>query len=160
MKAHLVVGIVVLLFVTSMLAYVVLGPAREGSAAGTPKYPGEPVAGEPVKTASGLVYYDIKVGDGPSPAGPASKVRANYTGWLRKNGRKFDSSADQPGGGLAEFELNRVIPGWTEGVGSMKVGGKRKLIIPAKLGYGPAGSPPSIPPNADLVFDIELVEVE
>lgn len=158
MKLHLLVGVVVLFFVSSMLAYVVFGPAKDGAATAQAKYPGEPVTGEPVTTASGLVYYDIKVGDGASPE-PTSTVKAHYTGWLQKNGKKFDSSADH-GDGASEFQLNRVIPGWTEGVGSMKVGGKRKLIIPARLGYGPQGSPPAIPPNADLVFDIELVGVE
>jgi FKBP-type peptidyl-prolyl cis-trans isomerase FkpA len=110
-----------------------------------------------VKTASGLTYYDLKVGDGPSPAGPTSTVRVHYTGWLT-NGQKFDSSVDS--GQPATFPLNRVIPGWTEGVGSMKVGGKRKLIIPSRQGYGPQGSPPKIPGNATLVFDIELLGLE
>jgi peptidylprolyl isomerase len=157
MKVHLLIGVVVLFFVCCMLAYMVLGPEQPAASGGAGKYPGEPVSGEPVKTGSGLMYYDLKVGDGPAPAGPSSRVRVHYTGWLLKNGEKFDSSV---GGEPAGFALNGVIPGWTEGVGSMKVGGKRKLIVPANLGYGPAGSPPKIPPNAMLVFDVELLGLE
>lgn len=153
MKAHLIVGLAVLFFICCMIAYAVLGPQDTTKTPATVKYPGEPVSGEPVTTASGLKYFDIKVGDGPSPAGPSSTVRANYTGWLLKNGKKFDSSDGTP----SSFALNRVIDAWTEGVGSMKVGGKRKLIVPAKLGYGAGGNPPAVPPNADLVFDVELV---
>ncbi len=80
----------------------------------------------------------------------------NYTGWLT-NGTKFDASADH--GGPLSFPLNRVIAGWTEGVGSMKVGGKRRLIVPANLGYGAAGYPPTIPGGATLIFDVELVSI-
>jgi FKBP-type peptidyl-prolyl cis-trans isomerase len=110
----------------------------------------------PIKTPSGLLYYDLKKGDGPQPAGPNSTVRVHYTGWLR-DGKKFDSSYDR----VEPFEtkLSNVIAGWTEGVGSMKAGGKRKLVIPYKLGYGETGQPPNIPPKTTLIFDIELISV-
>jgi len=117
--------------------------------------PGDPVTGEAATSDSGLSWYDIVVGVGPQPASSSSSVEVHYTGWL-VDGKKFDSSVDR--GKTISFLLNRVIDGWTEGVGSMKVGGKRKLIIPAHLGYGDRGGAGGvIPPGATLVFDIELV---
>jgi len=107
------------------------------------------------KTESGLMYVILKPGDGPSP-GPTDRVEAHYTGWLM-DGSKFDSSHDR--GVPAKFPLNRVIKGWTEGVGLMKVGAKHRLIIPSELGYGERGSGRHIPPNATLVFDIELLGI-
>lgn len=109
-----------------------------------------------VTSRSGLQYYDIEQGKGPSPT-PGSYVQVHYTGWLL-NKNKFDSSFDrnQP----FEFQLGagNVIKGWDEGVASMKVGGKRRLVIPANLGYGPGGMPPVIPSNATLVFDVQLLK--
>jgi FKBP-type peptidyl-prolyl cis-trans isomerase len=105
-------------------------------------------------TPSGLKYYDIKAGEGGSPK-ESSRVKVHYTGWLT-DGTIFDSSVTR--GQPAEFSLNGVIKGWTEGVGSMKVGGKRKLVVPPDLAYGEAGRP-SIPPNSTLIFEIELLEI-
>ena len=111
-----------------------------------------------VTTASGLKYLDVVEGDGPSPE-RGQTIQVHYTGTL-ENGKKFDSSVDR--GQPYEFPIGtgRVIKGWDEGLMTMKVGGKRKLIIPPTLGYGPQGSPPKIPPNATLLFDVELVSIK
>ena len=118
-----------------------------------PRFPGDPVTGEPTKTDTGLQYFDIKVGKGASPK-PTSACTVHYSGWLA-DGTMFDSSVKR--GQPATFPLNRVIPGWTEGVGGMKPGGKRKLIIPYSMAYGEGGRPPVIPPKATLIFDVELI---
>ena len=112
------------------------------------------VTGDPVKTASGLEYWEIKAGTGDI-AVKGQTVRVHYTGWLT-TGQKFDSSVDR---GLPfEFTLGagEVIPGWDEGVAGMKVGGLRQLRIPPELGYGAEGAGSDIPPNATLIFDIQL----
>jgi FKBP-type peptidyl-prolyl cis-trans isomerase FkpA len=108
-------------------------------------------------TPSGLKYKDLKVGDGKE-AKPHDKVAVHYTGWLT-DGKKFDSSRDH-GDEPADFSLDRVVKGWGEGIPGMKVGGKRKLIVPPALGYAEEGFPPDIPPNATLVFEVELVDVK
>lgn len=107
-----------------------------------------------ITTKSGLKYFDVKVGTGPSPK-VTDKVKVNYVGTF-PDGREFDSSAKN--GGPITFPLNKVIKGWTEGVSTMKVGGKRKLICPPDLAYGPDGMGP-IPPNATLHFEVELLEI-
>lgn len=117
--------------------------------------PGEPATGQPVSTPTGLSYYDLEVGAGEAPKNARSRVRVHYTGWLT-NGKKFDSSVDR--GDPAVFGLDQVIEGWTEGVQTMRVGGRRKLIVPPDLGYGRQGVGP-IPGNATLVFDVELLAV-
>jgi peptidylprolyl isomerase len=116
---------------------------------------------KPVTTASGLQYIDTKVGTGASGAGKTATV--HYTGWLYQNGqkgKKFDSSVDR--GQPFSFPVGggQVIKGWDEGVASMKVGGKRTLIIPPSLGYGARGAGGVIPPNATLMFDVELLGVK
>ena len=113
-------------------------------------------AGETV-TASGLKYVDQVVGAG-DVAVAGKTVSVHYTGWL-ENGKKFDSSVDR--GQPFSFPLGagRVIKGWDEGVQGMKVGGKRKLTIPSDLGYGSRGAGGVIPPNATLIFDVELLAV-
>ncbi len=110
-----------------------------------------------VTTPSGLQYMDVVVGSGASPVA-GKKVTVHYTGTL-ENGTKFDSSVDRKQPFSFVIGVGQVIKGWDEGVMSMKVGGKRKLIIPAKLGYGASGAGGIIPPNATLVFDVELLNV-
>ena len=113
---------------------------------------------ETITTPSGLKYVDETVGTGDSPT-RGKKVRVHYTGRLT-DGKKFDSSVDR--GQPFEFVIGvgQVIKGWDEGVASMKVGGKRQLIIPPELGYGARGAPGAIPPNATLIFDVELLQVQ
>jgi peptidylprolyl isomerase len=119
-------------------------------------------AGKPMTTASGLQVIDTTPGTGATPR-PGQTCVMHYTGWLYENGqkgKKFDSSVDR--GQPFEFQIGRhmVIAGWDEGVATMKVGGKRTLIIPPSLGYGARGAGGVIPPNATLIFDVELLEVK
>ena len=115
-----------------------------------------------IEMPNGLKYTDTKTGDGAA-ATPGNKVSVHYTGWLYNNGAKgakFDSSVDR--GQPFQFTLgaHQVIAGWDEGVAGMKVGGKRTLIIPPELGYGARGAGGVIPPNATLMFDVELLGVQ
>ena len=139
--------IVVLALAAAAIAYLFMNRSKTGG-------------GNEVTTASGLKYVDITEGTGPSPQ-KGQTVSVNYTGTL-ENGTKFDSSYDHPGQKPLEFQLGtpNIIAGWNEGIANMKVGGKRKLTIPANLGYGLRGSPPKIPPNATLLFDVELVGIK
>lgn len=107
------------------------------------------------KTASGIVITTLKAGTGASPKS-SETVKVHYRGTL-ENGKEFDSSYGR--GQPATFPLNRVIPCWTEGVQTMKVGGKTKLLCPSNLAYGPRGIPGTIPPDSPLVFEVELLEI-
>ena len=143
-----------LAIIVSLLAGLAAAQAEpEKKAAGGPTK----VTGDPIKTLSGLQYWDIKVGTA-AEAKPGHKVKVDYTGWLT-NGKKFDSSVGkQP----FEFMLGagQVIKGWDEGVAGMKVGGKRQLKIPADLAYGKRGAAGVIPPDAVLIFDVQLLGVD
>ena len=114
------------------------------------------------KTASGLRYRDEKVGTGVK-AEKGKIVVVHYTGWLDeggKPGKKFDSSRDRNEPFDFPLGMGRVIAGWDEGVAGMAIGGRRTLIIPSELGYGTQGAGSVIPPNATLIFDVELLEVK
>jgi FKBP-type peptidyl-prolyl cis-trans isomerase FkpA len=108
-------------------------------------------------TPSGLIIEDVIVGDGAAAAA-GQKVKVHYTGWLT-NGTKFDSSKDRNDPFVFPLGAGNVIKGWDEGVQGMKIGGKRKLTIPPALGYGARGAGGVIPPNATLVFEVELLGV-
>lgn len=112
-------------------------------------------AGAEVTTPSGLKIQDLKVGDGPSPK-PGQTVTVHYIGWL-EDGTEFNNSRKL--GRPAQFRIGELIKGWDEGLSTMKVGGKRVLYVPSNLAYGVKGSPPNIPPNANLKFEIELLGV-
>ncbi len=110
------------------------------------------------QTPSGLYYQDLEIGSG-TEAQNGADVTVHYTGWLT-NGTKFDSSVDRGTPFVFQLGVGQVIAGWDEGVRGMRVGGKRKLVIPAALGYGDSGSGNVIPPGATLVFDVELLDVQ
>ena len=114
----------------------------------------------PVTMSDGLQYIDLQVGCGPA-AKSGSGVSVEYTGWLQSSGKKFDSSYDRTGNPFS-FVLGQgqVIKGWDEGLLGMKQGGIRRLNIPASLAYGSAGQPPTIPGNATLIFDVQMIQVK
>ena len=144
MNKNLRVGAIIVLAVL-VLAAVAFVITRRGSQ-----------AAPEITTASGLKYQDLKVGDGVTPT-MGQTVTVHYIGRL-ENGKEFNNSYTL--GKPIDFKLGQVIEGWNEGLQTMKVGGKRRLWIPSKLAYGPAGRPPNIPPNANLDFEIELLGVK
>jgi len=151
-----VVAVAIILALTAV--FVGAQSATRKSATPNTSAPGK-VTGEGVKTASGLIYWDIRVGNG-DVAKEGSHVRVHYTGWLT-TGKKFDSSVDA--GTPFDFTIGNgeVIKGWEEGVAGMRIGGKRQLRIPPSLGYGAEGTPGGpIPPNATLIFDVQLLGVQ
>jgi FKBP-type peptidyl-prolyl cis-trans isomerase len=161
MKTLIVILAITMLALASLVvaqtAPVHKAPAHKPAAKPTASGPTK-VTGAPTKTASGLEYWDFKVGTG-AVAQIGQHVKVDYTGWLT-NGKKFDSSVGT--GKPFDFMLgaSQVIKGWDEGVPGMKVGGKRQLRIPPDLAYGKAGYSTVIPPNATLIFDVRLVDVK
>jgi peptidylprolyl isomerase len=149
-------------FVSNVAALAVITALACAFAAITPTAAMAQAAGATITTPSGLKITDSKVGTGATPK-PGQICVMHYTGWLYEGGakgKKFDSSVDR--GQPFEFPIGRrqVIAGWEEGVATMKVGGKRTLIIPPELGYGARGAGGVIPPNATLIFDVELLDVK
>lgn len=126
--------------------------------AGAPDKPTTVKEADYVTTESGLKYHDFVVGEGASPE-TGQTVTVHYTGWL-EDGTKFDSSLDRGEPFTFNIGMRQVIAGWDEGVATMKVGGKRQLVIPSELGYGEQGAGAVIPPNATLIFEVELLDVQ
>lgn len=143
-QARIIAIVAVVILAGSAIAYLITKRAGD--------------TGKEVTTASGLKYVDVVEGTGASPR-TGQSVSVHYTGTL-ENGTKFDSSVDRGTPYVFRIGTGTVIKGWDEGLMTMKVGGKRKLIIPSSLGYGPRGNPPDIPPNATLLFDVELVDAK
>ena len=148
--------------VSRLAAFALVTALAAVLAVGAPTTATAQAVGKTMTTQSGLQITDSKIGTGATPQ-PGQTCVMHYTGWLYQDGakgKKFDSSLDR--GQPFEFPIGkqRVIAGWDEGVASMKVGGKRTLIIPPELGYGARGAGGVIPPNATLIFDVELLEVK
>lgn len=139
-----IAAISVIVFVLALIAFAVYSNFQKGNS-------------DMTTTTSGLQYQDLVVGSGPMVKA-GDTVSVHYTGWL-EDGTKFDSSLDR--GTPFQFTVGArmVIAGWDEGLQGMQVGGKRKLVIPANLGYGEAGAGDVIPPNATLIFEVELLEI-
>ncbi len=138
----------------SWLKNLLLGSSTKAAAAAGPTV----IADDDYETtATGLKFHDLQVGTGASPT-KGAKVSVHYTGWLT-NGKSFDSSKKRYKPFTFDIGKRKVIRGWDEGVLTMKVGGRRQLRVPPALGYGAVGSPPVIPKNATLIFEVELLDV-
>jgi FKBP-type peptidyl-prolyl cis-trans isomerase FkpA len=150
--------IVIVLLLLAGAAFLVYSTSRPDQPSVSQSASGLPDISDLTTTASGLQYKDVTVGSG-AEAQAGNTVSVHYTGWLT-DGTKFDSSVDR--GQPFSFPLGagRVIAGWDEGVAGMKEGGKRILVIPADLGYGASGAGGVIPPDATLVFEVELLDVQ
>jgi FKBP-type peptidyl-prolyl cis-trans isomerase len=142
-----IVLVVIGAMAVAAVLFIALGSGGSGSSSRT----------EEVSTPSGLRYIDEVVGTGESPK-QGQNVTVHYTGTL-ENGTKFDSSVDRGQPYTFPIGTGVVVKGWDEGIMTMKVGGKRRLIIPPSLGYGAPGRPPKIPPNSTLLFEVELLGV-
>jgi FKBP-type peptidyl-prolyl cis-trans isomerase len=140
-------------FALFVLLAAISSPAQNDSSSPTK------VEGKGKSTSSGLQYWDLKQGTGAT-ATSGKTVSVHYTGWLAKDGKKFDSSVDRGQPFMFQLGAGQVIKGWDEGVSGMKVGGKRQLRIPPELGYGARGAAGVIPANATLIFDVELLAVK
>ena len=125
---------------------------------GSPAAPAAVVDADYTSTESGLLYFDLEEGEGATPEA-GQVVAVHYTGWL-EDGTKFDSSLDRGTPFVFPVGMNYVIPGWDEGVSTMKIGGVRQMVIPAELAYGEDGAGGVIPPDATLIFQVELLEIQ
>lgn len=143
-QVRIIAIVIVLALAASAIAYLIT--KRSGN------------TGSEVTTASGLKYTDLVEGTGPTPT-TGQTLSVHYTGTLQ-NGTEFDSSRNRGTPMQFRFGIDPMIKGWDEGISTMKVGGKRKLIIPPSLGYGSRGKPPDIPGNSTLLFDLELVAIK
>ncbi len=142
----------------TLLAWPYAQAAHKKSPKAAATKPAAAQPAKPVTTASGLIYQDVAIGKGAA-AKAGDTVVVHYTGWLTDH-TKFDSSRDRNEPFEFPLGVGRVIAGWDEGVAGMKVGGRRKLTIPPNLGYGAAGAGGVIPPNATLLFDVELLGIK
>ncbi len=157
---------IVLLGTLAVLAVALAACNGDGNGGQTPAADGgdmtqgpPTVSGETITTGSGLQYIDIEAGTGESPQ-PGQTVVVHYTGWLESDGTKFDSSLDRGTPISFTIGMGQVIRGWDEGLATIQVCGQRRLIIPPELAYGESGAAGgAIPPNATLIFDVELLEV-
>lgn len=156
-RIALVVILILILAGGAYLAYSSFFAPKQ--AAATPAAGSMPDVSDMQATGAGLDFKDIVVGTG-AEATDGKQVTVNYTGWLRSNGQKFDSSKDHGQPFTFTLGAGNVIQGWDKGVAGMKVGGTRILVIPPELGYGATGAGGVIPPNATLVFQVELLDVK
>ena len=147
-KRNLQVGAIILVAVVAIAAVAYLITRRGSTQGGGPE----------VVTPSGLKIQDLTVGNGASPK-PGQTVTVHYIGWL-EDGTEFNNTHKPAPGRPAQFRIGELIKGWDEGVAGMKVGGQRTLVIPPQMAYGERGAGGVIPPNATLIFDVELLEVK